>query len=39
VTYKAGVAKENPCRLMLYAENKTNGMWLEIESIKIYKVK
>jgi hypothetical protein len=39
VTYKAGASKANPCLLTLYAENKTNGMWLEIESIKIYKVK
>lgn len=37
VTYKAGSA--NSCRLMLYAVDKTKGMYLEIDSIKIYKVR
>lgn len=36
-TYKAGSAK--PCKLMLYAVDTTKDMYLEIASIKIYKVR
>ncbi len=36
-TYTAGSAKS--CRLMLYAVDMTEDMYLEIESIKIYKVR
>lgn len=37
VTYKAGSAKS--CRLMLYAVDRTKGMRLEIDSVKIYEVR
>lgn len=37
VTYKASSAKS--CRLMLYAVDKTKDMYMEIDSIKIYKVR
>ena len=37
VTYRANSAKS--CNLMLYAVDKINGMWLEVESVKIYEVR
>ncbi len=37
VTYKANPAAS--CRLMFYAVDRTNDMYLEIDSIKIYKVR
>ncbi len=37
VTYRAGSA--NSCRLLLYAVDRSDGMELEIDSIKIYKVR
>lgn len=37
VTYQAGKAQS--CTLMLYAVDRTEDMYLEIDSIKIYKVK
>lgn len=37
VTYQAGSAAS--CNLMLYAVDRTNGMYLEVDSIKIYKVR
>jgi hypothetical protein len=37
VTYQAGSAQS--CRVMLYAVDKTSGMWLELESLRIYEVK
>jgi hypothetical protein len=39
VTYQAGAAQTTPCRIILYAQEQTADMWLEIDSIKIYKVK
>ncbi len=37
VTYQAGSAAS--CNLMLYAVDRTNGMYLEVDSIKIYEVR
>lgn len=37
VTYKAGSARS--CRLILYAVDRTKDMYLEVESIRIYKVR
>lgn len=37
VTYKASAASS--CQLMLYAVDKTSGMWLEVDSVKIYEVR
>lgn len=37
VTYRAGAASS--CELLLYAVDKSKGMWMEIESIRIYEVR